>query len=99
MSHKSDDSQRIFTSQALLKLNDGIYDGPDMFKEGSAEVKLCYGMLLQSIASTLGWSGFHSSAHSTLLRGKYWYDISVICQVLTCTSCWLELYVMNFRWV
>jgi Fanconi anemia group D2 protein len=54
--------------QELLDSNDGIYDGPDMFKEGSAEVKLCYGMLLQSVASTLGWSGFHSSANSTLLR-------------------------------
>lgn len=87
MSHRSDDSQKHFTSQELLDSNDGIYDGPDMFKEGSAEVKLCYGMLLQSVASTLGWSGFHSSAHSTLLKGKNGYDVSVLCQVHTCTGC------------
>jgi hypothetical protein len=87
MAHRSDDSNRHFTSQALLDANDGIYDGPEMFKEGSAEVKLCYGMLLQSIASTLGWSGFHSSANSTLLRGKCGCDISALHQVHTCTVC------------
>lgn len=55
--------------QKLLDSSDGTYDGPDMFKEGSAEGKLCYSMLLHSVASTLGWSGFHSSAYSALLRG------------------------------
>jgi hypothetical protein len=96
----------IFTSQALLDKNDGIYDGPEMFKEGSAEVKLCYGMLLHSVASTLGWSGFHSSANSTLLRGKYAYDVSVLHQLHTCTVCCnfitehrLEVHVMSFIWV
>ncbi|PNF22433.1 hypothetical protein B7P43_G16287 [Cryptotermes secundus] len=54
--------------QKLLDSNDGIYDGPEMFKDGSAEVKLCYSMLLHSVASTLGWIGFHSSAYNALLR-------------------------------
>ncbi|KDR12150.1 Fanconi anemia group D2 protein isoform X3 [Zootermopsis nevadensis] len=54
--------------QALLDSNDGIYDGPEMFKEGSAEVKLCYSMLLQSIACTLDWSGFHSRSYTALLK-------------------------------
>ncbi|XP_069683781.1 Fanconi anemia group D2 protein isoform X2 [Periplaneta americana] len=54
--------------QELLELNDGIHDGPEMFKEGSAEVKLCFGMLLQAVASTLGWTGFHSNTYSSLLK-------------------------------
>ncbi|KAJ4445373.1 hypothetical protein ANN_07178 [Periplaneta americana] len=54
--------------QELLELNDGIHDGPEMFKEGSAEVKLCFGVLLQAVASTLGWTGFHSNTYSSLLK-------------------------------
>ncbi|KAJ9576903.1 hypothetical protein L9F63_006521 [Diploptera punctata] len=54
--------------QKLLDENDGLHDGPEMFKEGSAEIKLCYGMLLHAVASTVGWSGFHSSAYNNLLR-------------------------------
>lgn len=54
-----------------------------MFKEDSAEMKLCYGMLLQSVASTLGWSGFYSSAHSDLQRGNLKYiSLSLLRYVL-----------------
>lgn len=54
----------------LLDANDGILDGPGMFVEGTANVKLCFALLLRAISSTFTWNGFHSAHNSELLTSK-----------------------------
>ncbi|KAK3913826.1 Fanconi anemia group D2 protein [Frankliniella fusca] len=51
----------------LLDANDGIVDGPGMFVEGTANVKICFALLLRAMTSTFAWNGFNHSQNQELL--------------------------------
>ncbi|KAE8746145.1 hypothetical protein FOCC_FOCC007146 [Frankliniella occidentalis] len=51
----------------LLDANDGILDGPGMFVEGTANVKICFALLLRAMTSTFAWNGFNHSQNQELL--------------------------------
>lgn len=51
----------------LLDASDGILDGPGMFVEGTANVKICFALLLRAMTATFAWSGFQNAHHLELL--------------------------------
>lgn len=59
----------------LLDINDGMWDGPGMFVEGTANVKICFALLLRAMNATFAWNGFQNPQNLELLSSKFIYYI------------------------
>nr|CAD7198556.1 unnamed protein product [Timema douglasi] len=61
--------EQIFEcNKTLLSQNDGVHDGPGMFEEGTALIKLCCDYLLRGLSATFSWEGLRHAEHKNLLK-------------------------------
>nr|CAD7265093.1 unnamed protein product [Timema shepardi] len=61
--------EQIFEcNKTLLSQNDGVHDGPGMFEEGTASIKLCCDYLLRGLSATFSWEGLRHAEHKNLLK-------------------------------